>query len=121
MPKQAVPPQTLKVPPFLLRAAIMPSTINEGQRTVDVCFGTETPVRRPTWEGWVDEILSFDPKHVRMDRMNSGAPFLNNHQRWGKVQDNVLGVIERAWIDGGKGYATVRFSKREKWTPCSTT
>jgi hypothetical protein len=117
MPKNAVQPQTMKVPPFLLRAAIIPTSLNESTRTVDVCFGSEAAVRRPTWEGWVDEILSFDPAHVRMERMNSGAPFLNNHQRWGKVEDNVLGVIEKAWIDGGKGYATVRFSKREAVNP----
>lgn len=98
-----------------LRAAFTPASINEEDRTVDVVFGSDTPVRMWTWEyGLINEQLSFDSTHVRMDRLNTGAPLLDNHDAYGSVSDIVLGVVERAWVEKGKGYAKVRFSKTEK-------
>lgn len=98
-----------------LRASFMPASINDEDRTVDVLFASDKPVRMWTWEyGAINEQLSFDPEHVRMDRLNSGAPLLDNHDAYGSVSDIVLGVVERAWIEKGKGHAKVRFSKTEK-------
>lgn len=97
-----------------VRAAFSPDTLNEEQRTVDVVFGTDTPVRMYTWDGPVWEILSFERKHVKMDRLERGAPLLDNHSRWGSVDDTVVGVVENARVDGKQGYATVRFSNDEK-------
>jgi hypothetical protein len=53
----------------------------------------------------------MDPAHIRMDRMNSGAPLLDTHGRWSLAA--VVGVVEKAWIDNGEGRAVVRFSDRE--------
>lgn len=98
-----------------MRAMFSPATINEDDRTVEVVFGSDTPVRMWTWEyGVINEKLSFDSAHVRMDRLNSGAPLLDNHNAYGSVSNIVLGVVERAWIDKGKGYAKVRFAGHEK-------
>ena len=55
------------------------------------------------------------PRSVRLDRLNSGASLLNNHQ--GRELSNVLGVVERGWIDGTAGRALVRFSEREDVEP----
>jgi hypothetical protein len=100
------------------RAMFDPASLNESERTVEVTFATDTPVRMSSWmDGPYDEILSFEAGHVRWDRINSGAPLLNNHDRWAGV-NGVLGIIERAWTDDNKkGRAIVRFSKREDVEP----
>lgn len=98
-----------------MRAAFTPASINDEDRTVEVVFGSDAPCRMWTWEyGLINERLSFETGHVRLDRLNGGAPLLDNHDAYGSVADIVLGVVERAWVDKGKGYATVRFSKGEK-------
>lgn len=51
----------------------------------------------------------MDPKHVDMERLNSGAaPVLAAHNQ--ENLDGVIGVVERAWIDNGNGKALLRFS-----------
>jgi len=98
-----------------MRAAFKPGSINVDARTVEVVFGSDKPVRMYTWEyGPINEELSFDSAHVRMDRLNAGAPVLDNHDAYGSVLDTVVGVVERAWSDGKKGYAQLRFAKTEK-------
>jgi phage head maturation protease len=66
-------------------------------------------------EGPYLEELSLDPKAIRMDRLNTGAPLLANHDS--RSLDAVIGVVEKAWIDGNQGRATVRFSDREDVQP----
>ena len=66
-----------------------------------------------------DEVLSLDPRHVDLSRLNSGAPLLNAHGAFDLA--NVIGVVERAWIASGsdsyEGRARVRFSAREDVEP----
>jgi len=50
----------------------------------------------------------MDPKHLDMSRLQAGAPLLNSHDS--SNVDSVIGVVERAWLDGDKGKALVRFS-----------
>jgi hypothetical protein len=101
-----------KLPMLSLRALLTPSTINEGARTIDVVFGTENPVIMTDYSiGKYNEILSFDPSHVRLDRLNSGAPVLDNHDR-----NEQIGVVENARIENNQGVATIRFSKNEHAT-----
>ena len=75
-------------------------------RTIEFPFSSELPVSR--WFG--EEVLSHQADAVNLARMNDGAPVLFNHD-----PDRVIGVVERAWIDGEKkrGMARVRFSKNE--------
>lgn len=97
------------------RAMIDPQSINVEERTVDVIFATEAPVRMYSWEdGRVEEVLSFDDGHVRWDRINSGAPVLDNHQRYGSIEDTQIGVVLRAWKDGSAGRATLQFDDEGK-------
>jgi HK97 family phage major capsid protein/HK97 family phage prohead protease len=76
----------------------------EDERTVEFSFSSETPVKR--WFG--NEVLSHDLNAVDLGRMNDGAPVLFNHD-----PDRVIGVVERAWVDGEKrrARALVRFSR----------
>lgn len=77
-----------------------PTTANADNLTVEVTMSTETPyVRMDEYGTMYNEVLSHDPGHVRLDRMNSGAPTLDNHNRHGSVNDNVVGVVESARID----------------------
>jgi HK97 family phage major capsid protein len=51
------------------------------------------------------EKLSHQPGSVRLDRLNQGGAVLWNHN-----PDDQRGVVLRAWIEGGKGRAMIRFS-----------
>ena len=73
-------------------------------RTYEFPFSSEYPVARY----FGNEILSHDGKAANLERLNDAAPLLFNHN-----PDRVIGVVERAYIDGDKrrGYARVRFSR----------
>ncbi|MFO1153054.1 MAG: Mu-like prophage major head subunit gpT family protein [Rhodospirillales bacterium] len=98
-----------------------PETADAEARSVEVVWSTGAMVRRTDlWTGKrYDEVLSLDPRHVDLSRLNNGAPLLNTHGTFDLA--NVLGVVERAWIagsnDGYEGRATVRFSTREEVEP----
>lgn len=86
-------------------------TVNTENRTVEVAFSSEEPVKR--WFG--DEVLSHAPGACDLSRLNDGGAVLFNHA-W----DKHIGVIERAWIDSDKkGRALIRFGNSaravEKW------
>lgn len=102
----------------MLTRAVGPSNVNAEARTADVVFATDTPVRTYSWSlgGEFEEVLSFDPAHVRMDRLKNGAPVLDNHNRWGGTT-SVLGVVEAPTLEANQGRATLRFSKRESVDP----
>jgi len=100
---------TIKVSTLHTRASVKKSSIDLERRTVEVVFGTSTPVQMHDWElGSYLEILSFEEGHVRMDRINSGAPVLDQHS-----SSEQVGVIENARIENGQGIATLRYSKNK--------
>jgi len=78
------------------------SAIDEEARTVGLSFSSDAPVER--WFGM--EVLSHDPKHVNLGRLNDGAPLLMDHN----INDQI-GRVESAMVNGKRGVATVRFSK----------
>jgi len=90
------------------RRAIVES-VDSAARTFKVRWTTGAEVlRTPFWDAPYYEVLSTDPKHVRMARLQSGAsPFLANHNQ-ADVFD-VFGVIQSATIAPGAGDAVVRF------------
>ena len=93
-------------------AAPVVSSVNEENRTVEVTFGTTYPVQRFDGQNntYFNEVLSFSPDHVRMERMTNGtAPVLNNHMNTGT--DGVLGKVEAARLEDGHGVAVLRFAK----------
>lgn len=103
-----------KTNPISRRAAFDPQSLNEEQRTVDVVFATDAPTRMYSWSvGEFEESLSMDPAHIRTARLDSGAPVLDNHNRWNGTK-GVLGVIESYSFANGEARATVRFSEREE-------
>lgn len=73
-------------------------------RSFEFPFSSEYPVARY----FGNEVLSHEGESADLARLNDGAPLLFNHN-----PDKVVGVVERAWIDGKKkrGYVKVRFSR----------
>jgi len=105
--------RTVDLPPLDLRAAI--ASVNEEDRSVDVVFTTGAPVTRSDWwtgKKWVEK-LSMDPGHVRLDRLNNGAPVLDGHSGY-SVREDQVGVVKTgsARLSGDAGYASLRFSQR---------
>src|SRR5512134_2525572 len=100
---------------------LQPETIDAEGRTIEMVWSTGAPVRRrDLFTGRrYDEVLSLDPRHVDLSRLNAGAPLLNAHGA--HTLHDVLGVVERAWIanSGGafEGRALIRFSEREDVEP----
>jgi HK97 family phage major capsid protein/HK97 family phage prohead protease len=76
--------------------------VDVAARTVEMSFSSELPYAR--W--WGTEILDHSKDAVNLSRLNNGGALLVNHN-W----DDQIGVIEKAWVDGDKGRATVRFSR----------
>lgn len=98
------------------RAAFNPSTFKEEDKSVEVVWTTgERVLRQPFFGEPYYEELDVSEKSVRLDRLNSGAPVLDTHRNDGL--DNVIGVVDKAWITNGQGRATIRFSDREEVQP----
>lgn len=110
--------ETIKAdePGELGRAAfVRADTLNEDERTVEVTWTTGAAVPRYyAGIGRAMEELEVSKSAIRLDRLNNGAPLLNSHMDWSLR--NVIGVVERAWVEGNEGRALVRFSAREDVT-----
>jgi HK97 family phage major capsid protein/HK97 family phage prohead protease len=89
---------------LLKRAEVADFTVSEDERSIEFPFSSEYPVARY----FGNEILQHDERSVDLGRLNDSAPLLFNHD-----PNKVIGVVERAWIDGKKkrGYVNVRFSR----------
>jgi len=116
MPQPEEQSQTLQMPLMSREATITPG--NADSRMVDLVWSTGTGVLRYDWynERYYNEVLSLDPEHVRMGRLQSGrAPLLNTHSRWDL--SSVLGVIRSAELQDAQGVASAEFSKRTDVEP----
>lgn len=104
---------TVKVPVLGLQARMMPESLNEETRTVELVWTTGKKGLRSGWEGNYYEELKVSNSSVDLSRLNAGAPLLNNHSRYNGL-DGIHGVVEKAWITKGEGRALVRFAQDEK-------
>ncbi len=107
------PVESRELPPLAIRAHVDAKRIDSDKRTAAVVWSVGARVQR--W-GYYEE-LSMDPGHVRLGRLNNGAPLLDSHQSW--ELRKILGVVEKgtAVIERGEGVAVVRFSKRAEVDP----
>jgi HK97 family phage major capsid protein/HK97 family phage prohead protease len=89
---------------LLKRSEVADFTVSDDERSIEFPFSSEFPVARY----FGNEVLSHDERSADLTRLNDSAPLLFNHD-----PDRVIGVVERAWIDGKKkrGYVNVRFSR----------
>jgi Caudovirus prohead serine protease len=118
-PAHPLAPRTVSMPPLCIRAAVASKTMDDEARTVELVFTTGAPVERFDWETGATylETLSLEPEHVRLDRLNDGAPLLDSHSGWSL--SGMLGTVVpgSATLTKKDGRATVRFSKRDEVEP----
>ena len=86
--------------------------LDEETRTFTLSFSSDTPYLRDRYwdQPWL-ETLGHKSSEVDLARLNDGAPLLYNHSR---SRESRVGVVEKAWIKEGKGYATVRLSRHDR-------
>lgn len=85
---------------------IQNDSLHEENRTLRLSFASEEPYER--WFG--PEVLQVDADAMNMSRFETGLGcLLYNHNR-----DAVIGHVERAWIDGNRAYADVKFDDDEE-------
>lgn len=104
-------------------ASFVPSTLNLDSRTVDVCWYGGATVPRIDYNTGDRYMLRFDMAGCRLDRLNAGAPFFDNHMSGVDLASMFAGVsgskaqlatITKAWTDGPKGMATLKFTAPEE-------
>ena len=74
------------------------------ERTIELSVSSDKPYFR--WFGW--EELDHSEVSVDLSRFNDGAQVLFNHNR-----DDYIGIIQKAWLDGGKLYNKILFDTHE--------
>jgi hypothetical protein len=97
-----------------------PLSVDEDARSVELIWSTGAITERygklPTGGyGQYLEELDMSPDAVDLTRLNAGAPLLNSHSS--HTLSDQIGVVERAWLDGGRAMARVRFSERAEVEP----
>jgi HK97 family phage prohead protease len=104
------------LPVLHTRASIEAASWNAEERTIDVVFATETPVRRFDWEDWeeFDEVLDVSPSAMDLSRAGSGLPVFKDHRA---SVDNQLGRADKIRIDGKRAIATIRFTSNPAHAP----
>ncbi|MER9278730.1 HK97 family phage prohead protease [Mesorhizobium sp. M0522] len=103
--------EIIRLPQMLRDAEVRAGSFDDAAHTIEVIWTTGATVRRVSWlEGEFDEELIVSANAVRLDRLNSGAPFLDTHGQWSL--DSVIGSVVRgtARIEGGQGLARVKLS-----------
>lgn len=101
----------IQTPKGQMVALIQRNTFNADDRTVEVVWSVGAKGKRYTWTGAFMEELSMKKDHVKLDRLNQGAPVLNSHRSY-DLSSN-LGVVEKAWVKGKEGRAILRLSSRD--------
>tara|TARA_R100001443_G_scaffold47372_1_gene60022 strand:- start:173 stop:1789 length:1617 start_codon:yes stop_codon:yes gene_type:complete len=72
--------------------------------TLELSFSTETPIQR----GFGMEVLSHAQDAANLTRLNDSAPVL-----WAHDPTLQIGVVQRAWIQEGKGRAIIKWGNSQ--------
>lgn len=75
----------------------------------DKRFSLSFSSTEPYERGWGWEILDHSPGAIDMTRLERGAPVLFNHD-----PNVVIGVVEKAWVDGNRARAVIRIGESAK-------
>lgn len=97
-------------------ARFAPETYDAESNTIRVSLGTGAPVQRYNWNSdtWFIEVLDMDERSWRLDRMNSGAPFLADHRSYDL--DAIIGkfVPGSVRIENGELVGAVKLSRSKR-------
>ncbi len=82
-------------------------SIDAEKRTVELSFSSDMPYKRFDWweNRYYEEVLSHQPEAVDLQRLAEIGVVLVNHDS----RKLPVGAVEKAWLDGNKGRALVRF------------
>ena len=98
--------------------SFVPATLDADERTVDVVWYGGATVPRVDPDTGDQYMLQLDMAGARLDRLNNGAPVFDNHMNGTDVRSVMsnkagtraqVGVVQKAWADGPKGMATLKF------------
>lgn len=105
MPAAKKPEERRKEP--LFRELSIESSIDVEKRTVELSFSSDAPYKRYDWwnNRYYEEVLSHEPEAVDLQRLAEIGVVLVNHDS----RKLPVGAVEKAWLDGNKGRALVRF------------
>lgn len=112
-----MPQRDVMVPKLRMEASFEPATLDVEKRTIELSWYTGARIQRFSFMNGPYKLqFSMDPKAVRLGRMNNGAPLKGGHRDHDDLS-GVFGVIEKAWLEDGKGRALARFSERADVEP----
>jgi hypothetical protein len=95
------------------KARLRSASFDADAYTIEVVW--TTGARAPMYDAWTGEgfleELSLKSGHVRLERLNAGAPFIDTHDS--SECSRVVGSVVRgsARVEGGKGICTVQLSR----------
>ncbi|MEZ6021798.1 MAG: HK97 family phage prohead protease, partial [Planctomycetota bacterium] len=112
-----MPPETIEVDrvrPETRGLMLVPSSINEEQRTVEYVLATEEPAPRYSWRhGEFDEVLLCGPENIDTTRIERGVcPWLLEHNRWDPKAK--VGTITGHRIENRQLIVTVRYDQTDE-------
>lgn len=111
-PQQSALPEAAQNQAFAQASLELSGKIDEETLTVDVVAYTGAVVDRYSWsDGHYKLSLSMDPKHVRMGRLQAGAPVLKNHSDY-RLED-VVGAILSPQLKDRKLVCKFKFANDE--------
>lgn len=92
---------------FFRAVSVKPENIDEENRTITVSFSSEHPVNRRYYG---QEVLLHGENSVDFEYLNTVGSVLRKH---GGDMADIVGSVEKAWIDGRRGMAVIRFDDDE--------
>lgn len=108
MPGEA---ETIDLPLMSRDLPVIPESLNEASREIDVIFTTGAQVRRYDWragEHFLEELVVSDSA-IDFGRLNNGAPCLDTHYSYSI--DEIIGSVVpgSARVENGQGVCRVKF------------
>ncbi|WP_299082819.1 prohead protease/major capsid protein fusion protein [uncultured Paraglaciecola sp.] len=93
---------------------------SESNLVLEFPFSSETPYQRDTFfsEPWI-EVLGHKSSEVDLSRLEDGAPVLLNHgySKTSETGLRAIGATTGAFIRDGKGYVSIKLSRRDDMKP----
>lgn len=101
-------------PTMRTRAAPINGTVNAEERTVEIAFASEAPVKRFSWdEGFYLEVLSINKNAIDTSRMDTMS-LLDTHDQY-SLESRLGSVVPGSFrIEAGKALCRVKFSRNPK-------
>lgn len=99
---------------IITRSAGKLSSFDPEARTVDLTLATETPVRRRSYQGDFDEILTVSKAAINSERLD-GMSFLDQHDSYSGLEARLGSIVPGSLrFEGKTAIVTAKISRNEK-------